>query len=170
MTNERDDALLPCPFCKGWAWIQDSGSGEYWVTCRKCGGSSSWEVTPAAAMLTWNTRPQPPAPQDDLVEAVVWTILSELHTNMPEDDRPVSWSDLSDEQAERMKRTARAVIPIAQAPTIAERDDALDKIAADKRRIVALEAALRDIIDITDDGFVSWCRNIARKALETPDA
>jgi len=44
------------------------------------------------------------------VDRVRWAILSELHTNIPEDKRPMSWSDLSDEQAERMRRAACAAI------------------------------------------------------------
>lgn len=48
----------------------------------------------------------------DYVEELAWAILSELHRNIPEDIRPMSWSDLSDEQAERMRRAATAAIGV----------------------------------------------------------
>jgi hypothetical protein len=45
-------------------------------------------------------------------DAVAWAILQELHSNIPEDKRPLSWSDLSDEQAARIRRAAKAAISI----------------------------------------------------------
>lgn len=52
-----------------------------------------------------------PVPESaGLVERVGWAIVCEIHTNVPEADRPMSWSDLSWEQDKRIKRAARAAI------------------------------------------------------------
>lgn len=43
-------------------------------------------------------------------ERVAWAILQALHAHLPEDTRPMSWSDLSDEQAERIRQAASAAM------------------------------------------------------------
>jgi hypothetical protein len=43
-------------------------------------------------------------------ERVAWIILQTLHENVPEDKRPMSWSDLSEEQSSRIHIAAQRAI------------------------------------------------------------
>jgi hypothetical protein len=80
----------------------------------------------------------------DLLENVAWAILSELHTNVPEDKRPMSWSDLSDEQAERIRRAAGAAIEITQPfPELEERYRSALKACLDAISYESEEAAAK---------------------------
>lgn len=45
-------------------------------------------------------------------DAMAFAMLAELHANVPEVDRPKSWSDLSVEQAERARKAVRAVVAL----------------------------------------------------------
>lgn len=47
---------------------------------------------------------------DEEVEAVAWAILQALHENVPEDQRPISWSDLKGDQDQRVRSAAVAAI------------------------------------------------------------
>jgi hypothetical protein len=44
------------------------------------------------------------------VEAVAWDILEALHENVPEQDRPMSWSDMRRDQELRIRRAAHAAV------------------------------------------------------------
>lgn len=46
----------------------------------------------------------------EIPEAALWALIGTLHENVPEDDRPMSWSDFSNEQANRLKRAATAFL------------------------------------------------------------
>lgn len=50
---------------------------------------------------------------DSQVEAVAWAILQALHEDVPEDKRPMSWSDLKDGQESRIRAAATAAIETA---------------------------------------------------------
>jgi hypothetical protein len=69
-------------------------------------------------------------------DGLMMVMLNELHSNMPEIDRPMSLSDLSDAQTERARKAVRAVTQAAA--TIA------------KGRIERLEAALAKCADKFD--------------------
>jgi hypothetical protein len=47
-----------------------------------------------------------PAIGDD----ALWALTSALHSNVPEDQRPMSWSDFSPEQIERLRLAAKAFL------------------------------------------------------------
>ncbi len=47
---------------------------------------------------------------DEEVEAVAWAILQALHENVPEDKRPMSWSDMKGDQDQRVRSAAVAAI------------------------------------------------------------
>jgi hypothetical protein len=51
-------------------------------------------------------------PQQDqrTVEKVGWAIVQALHANVPEDQRPMSWSDLSEEHENRILAAAHAAM------------------------------------------------------------
>jgi hypothetical protein len=47
---------------------------------------------------------------DEEVEKVAWAILQALHENVPEENRPISWSDLKGDQDQRVRSAAIAAI------------------------------------------------------------
>lgn len=54
-------------------------------------------------------------------DKALWALISTLHENIPEDDRPMAWSDFSDEQATRLKKAAAAFLNnLLNAPDIRE--------------------------------------------------
>ena len=79
-----------------------------------------------------------PAPDADASwkeeEAAAWLMMRELHSNVPEADRPASWSDYSPEQMTRAIRAARIVYALAKHPPRAARD-------AERRELAEEEAA-----------------------------
>jgi hypothetical protein len=80
-----------------------------------------------------NTRtPSPETPVSFDEEALILAMLGELHANVPEADRPMSMSDLSDEQAERARKAVNRVLvlsmlskPAGRFASIAEAEAAL---------------------------------------------
>lgn len=70
---------------------------------------------------------------DQEVEAVAWSILMALHENVPEAERPKSWSDLGGDQDQRVRGAAVAAIECIRArdaaprlrPTIAQLEEIL---------------------------------------------
>jgi hypothetical protein len=69
------------------------------------------ELLKAADRIEALTATAPPTDADE--DSLVMLMLNELHSNMPEIDRPMSFSDLSDEQAERARKAIRAVVVAA---------------------------------------------------------
>jgi hypothetical protein len=62
-----------------------------------------------------DTTATPPAePSEDEVDTVAWAMLGVLHSNIPEADRPQSWSDLSEEQAVRVRDATKIAIAAAK--------------------------------------------------------
>lgn len=47
---------------------------------------------------------------DEEVETVAWAILQALHENVPEETCPMSWSDLRNDQEQRIRAAAVAAI------------------------------------------------------------
>lgn len=47
---------------------------------------------------------------DQEVSGVAWSILQALHENVPEDKRPMSWSDVNGDQEQRIRSAAVAAI------------------------------------------------------------
>ena len=74
----KDEALLPCPFCGGVArkWQDPSHSAAWFIGCddgdTDCFGSIHWAETEAEAIAAWNRRaiPAPDARADALRESV----------------------------------------------------------------------------------------------------
>jgi hypothetical protein len=70
---------------------------------------------------------------DEEVDAVAWAILMALHENVPEEKRPISWSDLGGDQDQRIRSAAVAAIECIRErdarprprPTIAELEELL---------------------------------------------
>jgi|HubBroStandDraft_6_1064221.scaffolds.fasta_scaffold00175_13 hypothetical protein len=70
---------------------------------------------------------------DEEVEAVAWAILQALHENVPEESRPMSWSDLKGDQDQRVRSAAVAAIECIRKrdarpkphPTISELEELL---------------------------------------------
>lgn len=56
----NSEALLPCPFCNGYA----VDVRDYRVHCAGCGAFSGWKSSQAEAITAWNTRPSSPAASD----------------------------------------------------------------------------------------------------------
>lgn len=54
------------------------------------------------------------ADADREVTDVAWAILAALHQNIPEADRPMSWSDVAGDQEQRIKDAAAAAIYIVR--------------------------------------------------------
>lgn len=50
------------------------------------------------------------------LEAVAWAIMRALHSNVPEADRPQSWSDLDQAQEQRLRTAAAAAIELVRKP------------------------------------------------------
>ena len=73
---------------------------------------------------------------DEEVEEVAWAILQALHENVPEQNRPMSWSDLKGDQDQRVRSAAVAAIECIRKrdarpkprPTISE----LEKLLEDR--------------------------------------
>ena len=42
-------------------------------------------------------------PDENTVDAMAWAYLNAVHSHLPEERRPMSWSDFSDEQIARIK-------------------------------------------------------------------
>jgi hypothetical protein len=55
---------------------------------------------------------------DEEIEEVAWAILQALHENVPEDKRPMSWSDLKGDQDQRIRSAAVAAIECIRARDI----------------------------------------------------
>jgi hypothetical protein len=72
-------------------------------------------------------------------DAIAWMLVQALHANVPEDKRPMSWSDLSIEQCERIRAAARSVAAAAIA-----RAEAAEAKCEELREVlrVAVEAML----------------------------
>jgi hypothetical protein len=45
-------------------------------------------------------------------DAALWALISTLHSHVAEDKRPAGWSDFSDEQIDRLKRSAEAFLRV----------------------------------------------------------
>jgi hypothetical protein len=87
------------------------------------------------------TRTVSPSPEPSLDEdEMMMVMLNELHSNMPEIDRPMSLSDLSDAQTERARKAVRAVIVAAY----------LSKPAGHHTSMAALEAVLKGCDNVRD--------------------
>jgi hypothetical protein len=78
-----------------------SATGRAWDLMKRAGDKARAALTATA----------PPTDADE--DSLVMLMLNELHSNMPEIDRPMSFSDLSDEQAERARKAVRAVVVAA---------------------------------------------------------
>lgn len=48
----------------------------------------------------------------DITDMMVVALINELHSNMPEDQRPMSMMDLSDEQSDRARKAIAVVLAI----------------------------------------------------------
>ena len=120
------DALLPCPFCghppiyrqmpNDGRWIIDCNT----VTCiRPTTGICKSE---AEAITRWNARPSTPPSDDALVESVAMALFDD-HWLDDLDLTPCHWLDAAPQERLAWEYTARAVIPIAQAPILAQLAD-----------------------------------------------
>ena len=61
------------------------------------------------AFKPWNQRGALEV-ADDEVDALGWEILQALHSQIPADKRPLSWSDLGGDQPDRIRDAARAAL------------------------------------------------------------
>ena len=53
------DSLLPCPLCGERAELfHDDGTNAYWVWCVACLAATGSVATAAAAIASWNHRPE----------------------------------------------------------------------------------------------------------------
>lgn len=55
-------------------------------------------------------KPERAAANEDVDADALWALASALHSNVPEDKRPMSWSDFSPEQIERLQKAANAFL------------------------------------------------------------
>lgn len=118
----------PCPFCAGdYRHITidyDDNDPRYAIGCNQCLAEIFPQDTIEKAIAVWNTRPHQEADQAGALpfsDDVMFKFMYELHANVPEIDRPMSWSDFSDEQAERVKAAFRTL----QSPPPDERIEGL---------------------------------------------
>jgi len=66
--------------------------------------------------------------QTELTDDALWVLASSIHDNVSEDKRPMSWSDFSPEQIERLRRAALKFLAALQ-PSTSEALDRLFEIA-----------------------------------------
>lgn len=66
--------------------------------------------------------------QAELTDNALWTLASSLHDNVPADKRPMSWSDFSPEQIERLRRAGSKFLAASQ-PSASEAIERLFAIA-----------------------------------------
>lgn len=53
----NDDGLLECPFCGDThAYMDNDGSGSFYVACSQCGCSTDQWLTQGKSVKSWNTR------------------------------------------------------------------------------------------------------------------
>jgi hypothetical protein len=65
-------------------------------------------------------------------DAALWALISTLHSHVAEDKRPAGWSDFSDEQIDRLKRSAEAFLrALSPSGTGAAEPVALEKYIPD---------------------------------------
>lgn len=112
--------LKPCPLCGGEAssgYQGDEDGGYGFVECEHRSVSDGHFAGVHAdseeeAGRIWNTRAIISTGDDAGLDedALMFQMLNELHANMPEIDRPMSLSDLSDEQTVRARKAVRAVL------------------------------------------------------------
>lgn len=87
--------------------------------CRHC---SSWERARKSSRALIATL-QPARIERDAVDedALILKMMSELHANVPEADRPQSMSDLSDDQSKRARNAIHAILTLLGATGEADR-------------------------------------------------
>ncbi len=83
-----------------------------------------------------------PLPTDPEVAAVAWDILQALHSNVPEADRPQSWSDMDQDQEARIRAAAVAAIERMRPHKLSE--DSYWDAATDEDRHAVFMDALRE--------------------------
>lgn len=66
--------------------------------------------------------------QTELTDDALWVLASSIHENVPEDKRPMSWSDYSPEQIDRLRRAGSKFLAALQ-PSTSEAVDRLFEIA-----------------------------------------
>ncbi len=148
------DALLPCE-CGGQAEMYLSSDGEAtWAKCTQCGHEGGVSLSETEAIAAWNTRPSPPASDDALVEEVarvmhpkIWEVHDDIYAR--KDDHGDTewyqkWCDASKRDGGvwwQSKELARAIIPIAQAPVLAQLATAHAAGVIEGRRQMQSEAA-----------------------------
>jgi hypothetical protein len=118
IATKTEVALVTCPKCGG-SGFSGRGSG-YDDVCDECGGCkevpASWR-SPAVKGIEAINEPEPlvdvlpdgrcvPAINDD----ALWALASELHSNVDPELRPMSWSDFSPEQIERLRHAAKVFL------------------------------------------------------------
>jgi len=65
MSNDREAALKPCPFCGGKGiWPTDKSRGQ----CLACGALGPFNYDPAKAIAHWNTRVPPASEPSEAME------------------------------------------------------------------------------------------------------
>lgn len=103
--DKTTDALLPCPFCDGDAYIDSIPKPNWgidrettvWVECRTCGATNVPSRKEEHAITTWNTRVSTPTPASSDIERKV----KEIWKN----------PNLTYSQAECEERNIRAASP-----------------------------------------------------------